>query len=99
MISAPVSRSLRMGPHTHPRRCNSCLFTGTFVMIREPIGLPAVCRQGRNSSPGLYGSVAEWFKAVLIKLGGTPQVRILSLPFKEFSSVIEQRTPNPRTVV
>ena len=66
MISVPVSR-----------RCNSCLFTGTFC----------------------YGSVAERFKAVLIKLGGTPQVRILSLPFKEFSSGIEQRIPNPWTVV
>ena len=61
MISAPVSR-----------RCNSCLFTGAFVMIREPIGLPAVCRQGRNSSPGLYGSVAERFKAVLTKARGNP---------------------------
>ena len=39
MISAPVSRSLRMGSHTHLRRCNSCLFTGAFVMVGWPSGL------------------------------------------------------------
>ena len=34
MISAPVSRSPRMSFHTHPRRCNSCLFTGAFCYGR-----------------------------------------------------------------
>ena len=77
MISAPVSRSLRLGSHTRPRRCNSCLFTGAFVMEVWLSGL----------------------RQCLLKLGGTPQVRILSLPFKEFSSGIEQRIPNPWTVV
>ena len=90
MISAPVT--------CHAGATPACL-PAPFAMIREPIGLPAVRGQGRNSSPGRHGSVAEWFKAELLELGGTPQVRILSLPFKEFSSGIEQRIPNPWTVV
>ena len=42
----PVSRSLRMGFHTHPRRCNSCLFTGTFVGAIAQLGEHLLCTQG-----------------------------------------------------
>ena len=77
----PVSRSLRMGFHTHPRRCNSCLFTGTLlwsggrvVYDRALLKLRACALRRFESCPdrvffACYGAIAQLGEHLLCTQG------------------------------
>ena len=80
-----------------PRRAHLPAFMPVSRSLRQAEYLPRCLFTGTFC----YGRVAEWFKVELLKLGRARSAG--SNPaltgFKEFSSVREQRIPNPRAVV